>query len=282
MTLKETIDNAVKRLTPEYGKGEAQAMLRIIIGYLKGYSPVDIVLNGDKETSDYINNKVDDIVARLLRHEPLQYILGQVDWHGMVLKVTPAVLIPRQETSELVDIITDVEGSREDLRVLDLCTGSGCIAIALARNLKFSQVTGVDISEDALAVANENAATLKTKVKFEQEDITKPHEFGPMDIVVSNPPYVLESEKATMSKNVLDYEPEIALFVPDDDPLEYYKAVERIASHCLVAGGRLYLEINPLTAENLSKYLGEKEWQEVSVLPDVHGRKRFISARKMS
>lgn len=282
MTLKETIDNAVSRLTPLYGKGEAQAMLRIIIGYLKGYSPVDIVLNGDKETSDYLNNKVENIVSRLLGHEPLQYILGQVDWHGMVLKVTPAVLIPRQETSELVDIITDAEGGREDLRVLDLCTGSGCIAIALARGLKFPQVTGVDVSEEALAVAKENTAALKANVKLVQADISMPHDFGEQDIVVSNPPYVLESEKSSMSKNVLDYEPATALFVHDDDPLEFYKAVEQIASQSLVPGGRMYLEINPLTADNLSEYLNGRGWQDVAVLLDVHGRKRFISARKMS
>ncbi|MDE5786174.1 MAG: peptide chain release factor N(5)-glutamine methyltransferase, partial [Duncaniella sp.] len=137
MTLKEAFHNIVDRLTPRYGAGEAQAMAGIIMEHLKGYSRVDIILKGDSEISDFIRGKIDMIVGRIMKGEPIQYVIGSTRWHGLTIKVTPAVLIPRPETSELIDLITDRYGDTPDLRVLDICTGSGCIALALARALKF-------------------------------------------------------------------------------------------------------------------------------------------------
>ena len=283
MTVKETISEITSTLSPLYGGGEASAMASVIMEYLKGYSKVDLIINSDKEVSDFIAGKVKAILERLLKHEPLQYVLGQTEWHGLRLKVTPAVLIPRPETSELVDIIADRNRDRSDLRVLDLCTGSGCIAIALARSLRFAQVTAADISAPALEVARENAASLRAKVDFRQADVTEAR-FGSgiFDIVVSNPPYVLDSERAEMDSDVKDYEPANALFVPDDDPLRFYRAVERIAAESLVAGGQLYFEINPLTAAALERFMIDTGWEDVTLLPDIHGRRRFLSAMKRS
>lgn len=283
MTVKETISKITSTLSPLYGAGEASAMASVIMEYLKGYSKVDLILYSDKEVSDFIAEKVKAILERLLNHEPLQYVIGQTDWHGLRLKVTPDVLIPRPETSELVDIIVDRNRDRSDLRVLDLCTGSGCIAIALARSLRFAQVTAADISAPALEVARENAASLRVRVNFRQADVTKDRfGNGEFDIIVSNPPYVLDSERQSMDRNVKDFEPSQALFVPDSDALKFYKAVVRIAADSLVDGGQLYFEINPLTATDLERYMMDAGWEDVTLLPDIHGRRRFLTAVKRS
>lgn len=283
MTVKETISKITSTLSPLYGAGEASAMASVIMEYLKGYSKVDLILYSDKEVSDFIAEKVKAILERLLNHEPLQYVIGQTDWHGLRLKVTPDVLIPRPETSELVDVIVDRNRDRSDLRVLDLCTGSGCIAIALARSLRFAQVTAADISAPALGVARENAASLRVRVDFRQADVTKDRfGNGEFDIIVSNPPYVLESERQSMDRNVKDFEPSQALFVPDSDALKFYKAVVRIAADSLVDGGQLYFEINPLTATDLERYMMDAGWEDVTLLPDIHGRRRFLTAVKRS
>lgn len=278
MTLRETVKNIEKSLAPRYGEGEARAMAAIILEHLKGYSAVDVVLNGDREVSDFISGKIDAIVTRLLAGEPIQYIIGSTRWHGLTIKVSPEVLIPRPETSELVDLITDRYGDTPDLRVLDLCTGSGCIAVALARALPFAAVTGVDISDGALEVACENGRNLKTSVKWIKADVLNLSMIGSYDIIVSNPPYVLESERAGMEAHVLDHEPDIALFVPDDDPLRFYNAILAAAPRLLAAGGRIYFEINPLEAELLSSEMKTSGWREVTVVKDVHGADRFITA----
>lgn len=283
MTVKETISKITSTLSPLYGAGEASAMASVIMEYLKGYSKVDLILYSDKEVSDFIAEKVKAILEQLLNHEPLQYVIGQTDWHGFRLKVTPDVLIPRPETSELVDVIVDRNRDRSDLRVLDLCTGSGCIAIALARSLRFAQVTAADISAPALGVARENAASLRVRVYFRQADVTKDRfGNGEFDIIVSNPPYVLDSERQSMDRNVKDFEPSQALFVPDSDALKFYKAVVRIAADSLVDGGQLYFEINPLTATDLERYMMDAGWEDVTLLPDIHGRRRFLTAVKRS
>ncbi|MDE6485216.1 MAG: peptide chain release factor N(5)-glutamine methyltransferase [Duncaniella sp.] len=278
MTLRETVQQIEKSLSPRYGAGEARAMAAIIMEHLKGYSTVDLVLYGDREVSDFIREKIDAIVKRLLAGEPIQYIIGSTRWHGLTIKVTPDVLIPRPETSELVDIITDRFGGTPDLRVLDLCTGSGCIAIALARSLPFARVTGVDISAGALEVARDNGKELKVSVKWLKADVLDMSMTGNFDIIVSNPPYVLESERAGMEAHVLDHEPALALFVPDDDPLRFYRAILSKAPHLLSDSGRIYFEINPLEAASLRDMMRSLDWQDVSVIKDIHGTDRFITA----
>lgn len=282
MTIRQLIDSSISRLTPVFQPGEARWLVRIMIEHFTHMTRTDMMLRADEEASQLLADKVSAVIERLLRNEPIQYILGETYWHGLTLKVTPEVLIPREETSELIDIIADDCARRSDLRVADLCTGSGCIAIALARVLPFSQVTATDISSGALAVARENAATNKVKITFIQSDLLRgialPN--GSMDIIVSNPPYICLNEKAQMSANVLDYEPHAALFVPDDDPLEFYKVISRDGMRVTAPGGRLYLEINPLYVSELTTTLKADGWIDVQSLRDIHGRERFVRALK--
>lgn len=280
MKLKDLIDKSKAQLAPHYGEGEAKWMVRIIFEHLKGWSAVDLVLRADSDVSHFIEDKVDGIVKRLLKDEPIQYIFGDTYWYGMILKVNPDVLIPREETEELVDIIVK-ENSSSDLNVMDLCTGSGCIAIALAKNLNFANVSAVDISEKALEIAAENAMRNKTKVKFFKADVLNitpvSNEF---DLIVSNPPYIMDKEKSEIEANVLNYEPHIALFVDDNDPLRYYKPISRYALEALNDNGRLYLEINPFTAELLKEQLVGDGWKDVELYRDIHQKNRFIRATK--
>lgn len=266
-------------LSSVYGKGEADAMIRLIFHALKGWSQTDIVINDSAEVSPFLRENVSDVIRRLQTGEPIQYILGEAYFYGMDLKVTPAVLIPRPETAELVDTIVGRFRDRNDLRVLDIGTGSGAIAIALSRNLPFSSVTAIDISEPALAVARENASNLSARIRFLHEDVFKwmPTKDS-FDIIVSNPPYIDESEKAYMDRNVLEYEPHSALFVPDDNPLVYYSRIAEIASQALVADGALFFEINPRHCDDLCALLRHEGFDDVEVIRDIHRRNRFISA----
>ncbi|MCM1331697.1 MAG: peptide chain release factor N(5)-glutamine methyltransferase [Bacteroides sp.] len=267
-------------LTGHFSADEALALSRAVYAEVAGYSPVDIVLRKDTTISDFTRHRIDEVVKRLLADEPLQYIFGHTRFYGLDIIVSPDVLIPRPETEELVDIIVKEWSDRTDLQVLDLCTGSGCIAVALARGLKFPIVKGVDISEAAIDVARRNADTLKVKVKFTVEDVLamQPPKEPVYDIIVSNPPYVLDSEAKAMDANVLDYEPHLALFVPDDDPLRFYKAIGRYAAGALLPGGKLYLEINPLEVEPLCEMLRSFGLEDVHSVADMTGRQRFVIA----
>lgn len=280
-TLKQLLDSSRSRLTPVYGGSEASWLLRIIMEHLKGWDQVELLMRADKEVSDFTVSSVNAVIDRLLHHEPIQYIFGDTYWHGMTLKVTPDVLIPRPETEELVDLIVK-DNRQSDLKVLDVCTGSGCIAVALAKFMNFPQVTAIDISQPALAIARENAALQKVKVKFETADaldlgktLTEKY-----DIIVSNPPYVMESEKSAMDSNVLDHEPALALFVPDRDPLKFYKSIATYAYTALEDKGRLYFELNPLTADVLREWLSQSGWNDVTLLPDINTKTRFLIARR--
>lgn len=280
-TLKQLLDSSRSRLTPVYGESESAWMLRIIMEHIKGWDRVELLMRADKEVSDFVIGEVDKAVDRLLRHEPIQYIYGDTYWHGMTLKVSPAVLIPRPETEELVDLIIS-ENRASDLRVLDLCTGSGCIAVALAKFMNFPKVTAVDISADALAIARENASAQKVSVDFKSADVLsiKADKPGVFDIIVSNPPYVMDKEKSGMEANVLEFEPSLALFVPDSDPLKFYKAIADYAAEALSDGGSLYFELNPLTADELQSWMKQHGWSEVSLLPDSRAKTRFMKAKK--
>lgn len=279
MTYSELAADTRARLQTHYPIGEANAMTRIIFERLKGYTPADLVLKGAQEAGEYITGKADDIVKRLLADEPIQYIFGIADFYGMEFKVTPDVLIPRPETAELVDIIVSDWKNKPDLEIADLCTGSGCIACALARNLPFSAVTAIDISAPAIAVAKENATALKTKINFIKEDVLALAPVaGKFDIIVSNPPYITEKEKAAMEPNVLEHEPALALFVPDNEPLRFYKPITIFASKSLKQGGILYFEINPEYASDIQKFISGYDFSEIEVIRDSAARKRFIKA----
>ena len=279
MILKEAIEQLRDGLAGVVEPQEVQAMIRVICEDVFNYDPVDVALRQESELPDFAAERIADIIARLRRHEPLQYIVGSALFHGHKFKATPAVLIPRPETEQLVDLIID-ENPGSDLRVLDMGTGSGCIAISLARALKFAQVDALDISQDALAVARDNAATLKVKVRLFQSDMLAPQPAARYDIIVSNPPYVCWSERESMERNVLDYEPGQALFVPDNDPLLFYKAIAPYAAQSLERGGRLYLEINQRFGNEVKRLLEDNGLDEVRILDDSYGRVRFAAAIK--
>ena len=279
MKLKEAIEQLRSGLVGVAEPQEVQAMIRVICEDVFNYDLVDVALRQESELPEFAEERVADIIARLRRHEPLQYVVGSALFHGHKLKVTPAVLIPRPETEQLVDLIID-ENTGSDLRVLDMGTGSGCIAISLARALKFAQVDALDVSRDALAVARENAANLKVKVRFFESDMLAPQPAAPYDIIVSNPPYICWSEREAMERNVKDYEPGQALFVPDNDPLLFYKAIARYACESLEKGGRLYLEINQRFGAEVKRLLEDNGFDEVRILDDSFGKPRFAIAER--
>lgn len=275
-TLKKLRDN----LIPIYGKGETEAIIRLIFHYLKGWNLTEMLIHQQDELSVFIKEEINKILERLLNHEPIQYITGEARFHGIDLKIKPGVLIPRPETDELVDIIIDENKKHEDIRILDLCTGSGCIALALSRNLPFPKVTAIDFSDEALEVAKENSVILKSKIHIIKADIFEWFPTSQYEIIVSNPPYVMDKEARTMEKNVLDYEPHEALFVRDENPLVFYSRIADIALKCLSEDGRLYFEVNPLKAEDLKKLIIDKGFKEVKLLRDTSGKYRFLSALK--
>lgn len=277
VNLRETRKEMTRKLTPLYGEREARAMSGIAIEHVMGYTPVDMALKGDEPMSEFRLRQIAGITDRLMRHEPLQYILGEAAFFGMKLTVNPSVLIPRPETEELVDLIVK-QNTSTDLRVLDIGTGSGCIAIALARDLKFADIDAIDISEAALAVARKNAATLRAKINFMNANALKlpPEKDSKYNIIVSNPPYIALREKVDMDRNVTDHEPQEALFVPDDDPLRFYNAIMSYATTALKPGGRIYFEINPLFADDLRRRAAEVLLGcETDIINDIHGRQRF-------
>ncbi len=277
MKLKEAIEQLKNGLAGVAEPDEVQAMIRIICEDVFNYDQVDVALRQESELPAFAPERIADIIARLRRHEPLQYVVGHARFHGHQFKVTPAVLIPRPETEQLVDLIID-ENPGSDLRVLDMGTGSGCIAISLARALKFAQVDALDVSRDALAVARENAAALKDKVRFFESDMLSPQPPGRYDIIVSNPPYVCWSEREAMDRNVKDYEPGQALFVPDNDPLLFYKAIVPYAAQSLERGGHLYLEINQRFGNEVRQLLQAGGFDEVRIIDDSYGKVRFAAA----
>lgn len=280
MKVKEAIQLLRESLSPVIEAGELQAMIRVICEDVFNYDQVDVALRQDHELPDFAPERIAEIIARLKRHEPLQYVVGSARFHGHRFKVTPAVLIPRPETEQLVDLIID-ENPDADLKVLDMGTGSGCIAIALARALKFAQVDALDVSRDALAVARENAALLKTPgVRFFESDMLASQPSACYDIIVSNPPYICWSERESMDRNVKDFEPGQALFVPDSDPLLYYKAIAHYASQSLEHGGKLYLEINQRFGNEVKHLLESCGLDDVRIIEDSFGHVRFAAARQ--
>ncbi|MDE6267131.1 MAG: peptide chain release factor N(5)-glutamine methyltransferase [Muribaculaceae bacterium] len=280
MLVQELSTHLRQRLSGKFPPSEVREMVSIIFENLKGWNVTDTLVNSNREVTDYIVRKADQAVDRILADEPIQYIFGSAHFYGMNFNVTPDTLIPRQETAQLVDIIVKEWSNRQDLNILDLGTGSGCIAIALARNLPFSNVTAVDISDKALLVARENAERLRSKVIFEKKDIFAmlPPVNPLYDIIVSNPPYIADSEAAFMEPNVLEHEPHGALFVPDSNPLVFYKAISVFAKQALNQGGKLYFEINPLYASELVNFMKNENWDDVFIERDMQKQYRFLIA----
>ncbi len=221
------------------------------------------------------------IVKRLQREEPIQYITGQTFFYGLTIKTIPAVLIPRPETEELVEWIVETyrKAGEEPQRILDLGTGSGCIALALKKAFGRAAVTGTDISEEALKIASENAKLNRLSVHFEQDDMCDiPQKNQRFDLLVSNPPYVLHSERKRMSRNVLNHEPHTALFVDDGDPLKYYRCALLYAEKVLTPGGRVFFEINERMENEMAKLIkSHPKFWDLRVKYDIRGVPRMIS-----
>lgn len=282
MTLDALYKEIKARLTNTLGEGEGQSAALIIADDVLGYDRTGLVLYGYRELEDFTVDRVRKIVSDICaKGVPVQYAVGTARFEGMDFKVTPAVLIPRPETEGLVDMIVDDADGRSDLQILDIGTGSGCIAISLARALKFADIDAVDISADALAVARENASRLSVKVNFILGDILKMQpDKAVYDIIVSNPPYITDSEAGAMSPHVLDFEPHGALFVPDNDPLKFYRTIADYAAVALKSGGRLYFEVNTLYAADTVKMLTTTGFDDAASSRDYLGRQRYVTAVK--
>lgn len=263
-------------------RAEAEAAARIILEDTAGYDRKYIFMYGNREVLPETAARVGAVAQRVVDGEPVQYAVGTARFMGNTYTVTPAVLIPRPETAGLVDLITDAWGGRRDLRILDIGTGSGCIAISLALALPYADVSAVDISAEALEVARENARSLHAAVTFRRLDILRaePPQAPSLDIVVSNPPYIARSEAADMDARVLDHEPGGALFVPDSDPLVFYRAIARYAATALRPGGALYFEINARYPEQMRRLLEEEGYTSVDILRDYRGAYRYATCRR--
>jgi len=273
----------VSRIAGLYPHREAENMANMLIRHYFGLSRALQQIQIEKRLSESEIFTVHKAVTRLLTAEPIQYVLGVAEFCGMELEVSPEVLIPRPETEELVDII--VKDNRNDVvDLLDVGTGSGCIALALKNALVRSRVTAIDISEKALALARKNASNLRLIVDFRRCDILDTESCltvleKKFHIVVSNPPYILQKEKEQMADNVLRYEPHLALFAKDDDPLLFYRKIMHFAEKSLIPGGKLYLEINEKYAEETASLFDEKIFDTPEILTDFHGKKRFLVIR---
>ena len=297
-------------LTPLYDAGEAQAIVRTVLDVEYGMTLTDIICGKVNELSSDEERNLEEIIIRLQNGEPVQYVLGEADFAGRTFHVEPGVLIPRPETAELCQWIEENVSSLEadeSKQILDICTGSGCIAITLGLTIPNSEVTGWDISEDALRIAQGNMEMLKAgNVRIEYQDalmlpkaaeaaeISEISEAAKMseaaeadsalaknwDIIVSNPPYICEKEKADMEKNVLEHEPSIALFVPDKEPLKFYRAIAEYASSALKSEGALYFEINPIYEKETREMLQDLGFKDIETKEDAYGKKRMMKAMK--
>ena len=272
-------------LTPLYDAGEAQAIVRTVLDVEYGMTLTDIICGKVNELSSDEERNLEEIITRLQNGEPVQYVLGEADFAGRTFHVEPGVLIPRPETAELCQWIEEEVSSLDaddPKQILDICTGSGCIAITLGLTIPNSEVTGWDISEDALRIAQGNVEMLKAgNVRIEyQNALMLPKTAETADIIVSNPPYICEKEKADMEKNVLEHEPSIALFVPDEDPLKFYRAIAEYASSALKSEGALYFEINPIYEKETREMLEELGFKDIETKEDAFGKKRMMKAKK--
>lgn len=282
MTIIETYNHLVEALTPKFGQGEAESLARIV------FEDELFVYNftSDVHLPEGEIIKLNSIKDRLLGNEPLQYILGQADFYGLKFKVNEHVLIPRQETEELVYTMLEVIKKldyQKPIKLLDIGTGSGCIPIALKKKVPQIEIEAIDVSLEALAVAKENAISNEVAIQFHHTDILDKaqwNELGTFDIIVSNPPYIPEREKALMPDWVVDQEPNLALFVPNDKPLLFYQTIADFAFAKLNSGGYLFFECNEFNAQSVLNLVEEKGFMNVQLQKDINGKERMLRAQK--
>ena len=284
-TVKQISTDFSEQLSTIYDANEVNSLCMMVLENVVNISPAKIKAFPATEISTPDNEIIANILTRLATGEPIQYILGYTEFYGLTFKVNSSVLIPRPETEELVEWIISSVGSSE-LAVglfLDIGTGSGCIPISLKKNLPDAEVSAIDISPEALQTAKENAELNKVVVNFIQDDILNPKSEilnSKFEIIISNPPYVTLEDKKLMHANVTDFEPHTALFVPEDDPLIFYKAIADFAANHLEKGGLLFLEINESYGEQIVKLLNGKQFINIELRKDMSGKDRMIKAIK--
>ena len=280
-----TYEDLWHRLSPLYEAGEAKAIVRWVLDVRFGLSLTDILCGKVTQLSADDQTELEKIVIRLEKGEPVQYVIGVADFYGRPFHVEPGVLIPRPETEELCRWIIPCQSNAD---ILDIGTGSGCIAITLALEMPEAKVTAWDISDEALRIASANAKALGANVTFQKHDALNISPFSFLlppssnyNLIVSNPPYVCDKEKAAMEQNVLNYEPHLALFVPDDDPLLFYRAIASYAITALKPEGQLFFELNPVYAHETEELLAGMGFQHTERRQDQFGKQRFLKAMKI-
>ena len=279
--MQTTIQYIRKELESFYPEQEIQGLVKIVMEWATGWNYTEQVFNREIKLSDSIRERIIPVLKRLKKYEPVQYILGETEFYGLKIKISPSVLIPRPETEELVQLILE-KNNKKDASILDIGTGSGCIALALKNELNDAKVYGVDISTSALEIASENARLNQLQVEFVKADILhwSDYDWKKYDIIVSNPPYIRESEKLQMHQNVLDYEPEKALFVSDEDPLIFYRSIAEMALEQLVYGGQLFCEINENMAVEMKNLMLSFGFSDIEIREDINNKSRMIVCRK--
>lgn len=263
-----------------YPDSEIVPMAKLLLTQVFGMSVVELYAGKDTIFSANEQKQLDDILIRLQKQEPIQYIIGMEEFYGLTFEVNGDVLIPRPETGELIDWIVK-EHKHAQAKILDVGTGSGCIAISLAKNLEAAEVVSWDVSEEALQVAARNCRRNDVRVILEHRDVLHTSPTGErFDMIVSNPPYITEKEKTDMSANVLDWEPELALFVPDDKPLLFYQKIAELGVDMLVPGGKLYFEINREYGRQTVDMLVGLGYKNIELRKDLFQNDRMIKAEK--
>ena len=264
-----------------YTDAEALSLAKMLLVEVFGFSTLELYGGKDRGFSEKEQEVLSDIVCRLQNHEPIQYIIGRETFMGLVFEVNENVLIPRPETQELVNWILEDRRADEGCKILDIGTGSGCIPISLAHFMSGAELEAWDISDGALDVARRNASQNEVKVLFRKQNVLEAVPSSSCyDVILSNPPYITEQEKVDMEANVLDWEPSIALFVPDTDPLLFYRKIAELGLEMLVADGALYFEINRAYGEMMKTMLEDMGYNNVELRKDMFGNDRMIKAIK--
>ncbi len=280
MKISDLKSNFKKSLSELYPSEEVQSFFNILSEKYLNLSRIEIALNRDRRLTETEAEKFQKAILRLQNHEPVQFIIGETEFYGLPFKVNKHTLIPRPETEELVEWILSGFPPSGARGILDIGTGTGCIAISLAKNLPNAKISALDISEEALKIAEANAKLNKVEVNFFQTDIlaaeTLPMKY---DVIVSNPPYVRELEKKQMQQNVLKYEPHSALYVKDEDPLLFYRAISRLAKNHLNPGGKLFFEINEYLAYEMTELLKAEGFKNIEIKKDIYGKDRMLKCK---
>ena len=268
-------------LRENYPDSEALALAKMLLVEVFGFSTLELYGGKDKEISGKRRDVLDEMIRRLKKNEPIQYIIGTETFGGLTFEVDKCVLIPRPETMELVHWIADDYGQNVSCRILDIGTGSGCIAVSLAKLVRGAEVEAWDVSEEALQVAGRNAGRNEADVLFRRKDVlTALPEESRYDVIVSNPPYIAEKEKAGMDANVLEWEPSLALFVSDEDPLVFYRKIALLAQEMLAEEGSLYFEINQAYGRETLQMLESLGYTQVELRKDAWGNDRMVKAKR--